>query len=41
LPRIAGEQTGNSPIVVLRAFKEMFELYRDLKTARRGKNGGN
>jgi len=36
LPRVAGEQTGNSPRVVLRAFKEMFELYRDLKAARRG-----
>ena len=36
LPRLAGEQTGNSPLVVLRAFKEMFMLYRDLKIARRG-----
>lgn len=36
LPRVAGEQTGNSPIVVLHAFREMFTLYRDLKAARRG-----
>ncbi len=36
LPRLAGEQTGNSPLVVLSAFKEMFVLYRGLKAARRG-----
>ncbi len=36
LPRVAGQQTGNSPLVVVRAFKEMFLLYRDLKAARRG-----
>ncbi len=36
LPRVAGAQTGNSPLVVLHAFREMFALYRDLKAARRG-----
>jgi glycosyltransferase involved in cell wall biosynthesis len=36
LPRVAGEQTGNRPLVVLHAFREMFALYRDLKAARRG-----
>jgi len=36
LPRVAGEQTGNSPLVVLRAFRDMFALYRELKAARRG-----
>jgi glycosyltransferase involved in cell wall biosynthesis len=36
LPRVAGEQTGNSPRVVLRAFRDMFALYRELKAARRG-----
>jgi glycosyltransferase involved in cell wall biosynthesis len=36
LPRVAGEQTGNSPLVVLRAFGDMFKLYRELKVARRG-----
>jgi glycosyltransferase involved in cell wall biosynthesis len=41
LPRLAGEQTGNSPLVVLRAFKEMFVLYRDLKAARRGEERPN
>jgi glycosyltransferase involved in cell wall biosynthesis len=34
LPRVAGEQTGNSPLVVLKAFREMFALYRELKAAR-------
>jgi len=37
LPRLSGEQSGNSPKVVLRAFKEMFALYRELKQARRGR----
>ncbi len=41
LPRLAGEQTGNSPLVVLHAFREMFTLYRDLKTARRGEKSSN
>jgi glycosyltransferase involved in cell wall biosynthesis len=36
LPRVAGEQTGNDPLVVLRAFREMFSLYRELRVARRG-----
>jgi glycosyltransferase involved in cell wall biosynthesis len=36
LPRVAGEQTGNSPLVVLRAFKDMFALFRELKAARQG-----
>ena len=34
LPRIAGEQSGNSIRVVLRAFKELFALYRKLRMAR-------
>jgi glycosyltransferase involved in cell wall biosynthesis len=41
LPRVAGEQTGNSPLIVIRAFKEMFALYRDLKSARRGETREN
>jgi hypothetical protein len=41
LPRVAGEQTGNSPLIVIRAFKEMFALYRDLKAARRGETREN
>jgi glycosyltransferase involved in cell wall biosynthesis len=36
LPRLAGEQSGNSLKVVLRAFKELFVLYRDLKSAMSG-----
>lgn len=36
LPRMAGEQTGNSPSTILRAFIELFGLYRDLKTASKG-----
>ncbi len=32
LPRMAGEQSGGSPKVVLRAFKELFNLYGKLKT---------
>jgi glycosyltransferase involved in cell wall biosynthesis len=38
LPRVAGEQTGNSPMAIVQAFKEMLLLYRDLKAARRGSN---
>ncbi|MGH7933867.1 MAG: glycosyltransferase family 2 protein [Candidatus Binataceae bacterium] len=34
LPRVAGEQTGNSPQVIIRAFSELFSLYRELKQAR-------
>ncbi len=30
-PRIAGTQTGANPGVILRAFKELFKLYRQLK----------
>jgi glycosyltransferase involved in cell wall biosynthesis len=33
LPRMAGEQSGNSLKVVVRAFKELFTLYRMLKSA--------
>jgi len=36
LPRVAGESSGNSPWVILRAFRELFELYRELKTVREG-----
>jgi glycosyltransferase involved in cell wall biosynthesis len=38
LPRVAGEQTGNSPLAIIRAFKDLFLLYGDLKAARRGEN---
>jgi glycosyltransferase involved in cell wall biosynthesis len=41
LPRVAGEQTGNSPTVILHAFGEMFGLYRELKAARRGRTREN
>lgn len=41
LPRVAGEQTGNSPLVVLHAFRDMFALYRDLKAARWGETRKN
>jgi len=34
LPRLAGEQSGNSIKVILRAFGELFALYRDLKSER-------
>ena len=30
-PRTAGEQTGANPLVILRAFKELFKLYRQIK----------
>ena len=36
LPRLTGEQSGNSPWVILRAFRELFALYRELKAARKG-----
>jgi glycosyltransferase involved in cell wall biosynthesis len=39
LPRLTGEQSGNSARVILRAFKELFVLYRDLRATRR-RNGG-
>jgi len=34
LPRTAGEQTGANLRVIMRAFKELFGLYRELKAAR-------
>lgn len=34
LPRLSGEQSGNSAKVILRAFKELFALYRDLRSTR-------
>ena len=37
LPRLQGEQSGNSLKVVLRAFRELLVLYRDLRSAREGK----
>ena len=36
LPRAAGESSGNSPWVIMRAFRELFALYRELKAAREG-----
>lgn len=33
-PRVAGVQTGAHPAVVLRAFRELFALYQDLKRTR-------
>ena len=36
LPRLAGEQSGASFRVIMRAFKELFGLYRELKAARVG-----
>jgi glycosyltransferase involved in cell wall biosynthesis len=38
LPRLTGEQTGNKPMVVLRAFRDMFALYFELRAARRGES---
>jgi len=34
LPRVAGEQSGGSPKVVLRAFRELFRMYGRLRTYR-------
>jgi glycosyltransferase involved in cell wall biosynthesis len=34
LPRRAGEQSGNSPRVILRAFRELFTLYQDLRATK-------
>lgn len=34
LPRITGEQSGNNLRVILRAFRELFALYRELKSER-------
>jgi glycosyltransferase involved in cell wall biosynthesis len=36
LPRVAGEQSGANFRVIARAFKELFGLYRELKSARGG-----
>ena len=33
-PRIAGEQTGGNPLVILRAFKELFKLYRQIRNGK-------
>ena len=38
LPRLTGEQSGASFKVVMRAFKELFTLYRDLKSERKAAN---
>ena len=35
LPRLTGEQSGASLKVVMRAFKELFTLYRDLRSERK------
>ena len=32
LPREKGKATGNNPLVVIRAFKELFRLWKELKT---------
>lgn len=37
LPRLAGEQSGNRLKVIARAFRELFSLYRELKSARGGR----
>jgi glycosyltransferase involved in cell wall biosynthesis len=39
LPRLAGEQSGANFKVIARAFKELFALYRELKSAREGGRG--
>ena len=36
LPRLAGEQSGNSLKVIARAFRELFTLYQELKSVRKG-----
>jgi glycosyltransferase involved in cell wall biosynthesis len=36
LPRIAGEQSGNTVKVVARAFRELSTLYKEIKSARKG-----
>ncbi len=38
LPRLAGEQSGANFRVIMRAFKELFALYSDLKTEKRRAN---
>ncbi len=37
LPRVAGEQTGARLHVILRAFRELFRLYGELRAGRRGR----
>ena len=37
LPRIAGEQSGANLKVVAKAFKELFALYGELRSERRGR----
>jgi glycosyltransferase involved in cell wall biosynthesis len=39
LPRLTGEQSGASPKVIARAFRELFKLYGELKTARNSPRG--
>ena len=36
LPRLAGEQSGANPKVIMRAFAELFRLYGELRAQRRG-----
>jgi glycosyltransferase involved in cell wall biosynthesis len=36
LPRAAGTQSGNSPKAILKAFRDLFKLYRELQAARNG-----
>lgn len=33
-PRIAGEQTGGNPLVILRAFRELFKLYHQIRNGK-------
>lgn len=37
LPRATGEQSGNNPKAIFKAFQDLFKLYRELKVARNGK----
>jgi hypothetical protein len=36
LPRLTGEQSGNTVKVVARAFRELAALYREIRSARKG-----
>jgi hypothetical protein len=40
LPRAAGNQTGNSPKAIFKAFRDLFKLYRELHAVRNGKIAG-
>lgn len=40
LPRAAGNQTGNSPKAIFKAFRDLFKLYRELHAVRNGKLTG-